>query len=220
MNKMNNAKLKYFFLLLSLGFSQTIFSQGNKFGYTLEYIPSLTRLTQGEEIEKFNYGYNAVFRISYNTKANINPTVGLGFLNTGGIQIQDFSRELFQGQVEIKNNHNYNYLYIPIGAKINFSKFYVLPEIGFGIIVSNRIKQIKKYPIVSDERIIEVTSLDLETFSPLTIPLILSIGKDFKLGNYSFSTGVKGYYGLNQIARNQQRNDHYFGFGLILAMNL
>ena len=211
---------KYLLLFLLLTFAQTIFSQENKFGLTIEYAPSVSRFTRGGDIEKFNFSQNAVLRVSYNTEGNINPTLGLGFLNTSGIQFHDFSRELFQGQIEMKSIHNYNYVYIPIGVKIDFSTFYLLPEIGFGVIVSNRIKQIKKYPIVNDERIVQVVSRDLEVFNTSTIPVMLSIGKDFKLGDYSFSTGVKGYYGLNQVTRDRQRNDHYFGVGLLLAINL
>lgn len=217
---MGNANMKYLFLLLSLVVSQTICSQENRFGLTVEYVPGLSKFTPGEEFEKHNYSHNAILRVSYNTKGSIKPTVGLGFLNTSGIEFEDFSREIFQGQIEIKNIHQYNYLYIPVGAKINFSKFYVLPEIGFGMIVSNRIKQIKKHPMVSDEEFIQVLSHDLEEFNTLTIPAILSIGRDFEWGNYSFSTGIKGYYGLNQISKYQQRNDHYVGVGLILAINL
>mgnify|MGYP001796942265 CR=1 FL=1 len=127
---------------------------------------------------------------------------------------------MFQGQIQIENIHNFNYLYIPIGAKINFFKFYLLPEIGVGINVSNRIKQLRTYPILSEEKHLQILPLDSEKFNALTIPVMLSIGTDFKLDDYSFSTGLKGSYGLNQVAKDPVRNDHYVGIGLILAMNL
>jgi hypothetical protein len=215
---MNYASLKY--LLLLLMFSQTVFSQESKFDFTLAYSPTTSRLTNGEENEKSKIGHNAIFRITYSAKGIIDPTVGLGFLNTGEEEFLDFSNEIFQGQIEIENIHNYNYLYLPIGAKINFSRFYLLPEIGLGVMVSNRTKQITKRPIVSDEKTVQLISLDSEAFNALTFPLLLSLGTDFKVGNYSLSTGVKGYYGLNQVVKTDRRNDHYFGIGLNLALNL
>ena len=215
---MSYTNLKYLFLLLSL--SQTAFSQESKFGFSLEYAPTLSQLTNEAEIGQFKIGHNATFRISYNANSKINPTVGLGLLNTSEIQFQDFSRQPFQGQIEVENIYNYNYLYIPIGAKIKCAKFYLLPEIGFGVIVSNNMKRITTRPMLNNERIVERISLNPEESNKLTIPLSLSIGRDFKLGNYSLSTGVKGYYGLNEITKTNLINGHYFGIGLTLTIHL
>lgn len=217
---MSYSNLKYLFLFLLSSLSQTAFLQENKLGFSLEYAQTLSRLTNGQEIEKFKTSHHATFRISYNAKGNINPSVGLGFLNTGGRQFKDFSKQIFQGQIEVENIYHYNYLYIPIGAKIKFYQFYVLPELGFGVMVPSNIKEITTRPNLNDERIIEIIPLHSEEFNAFTIPILLTIGTDFKLGNYSLSTGIKGYYGLNQVTKTELRNDHYFGIGLILAITL
>lgn len=53
-----------------------------------------------------------------------------------------------------------------------------------------------------------------------SIPVSLAVGTDFKLAGISFSTGIKGYYGLNQVVRDVPRDNHYYGIGLLVAVNL
>lgn len=217
---MNHASLKYLFTLLLLSLAQTTFSQENKLEITIEYVPNFSRFTYGGDINNFKLSHNATVRISHIAKGKVSPTVGLGFLNTGEIETVDFSNEIFQGQIERENIYTSDYLYIPVGAKISFSKIYLLPEIGIGINFSNRIRQISKYPMANNKRNKQIISPDSEALNALTIPVLLSIGTDVNIGNHSFSTGVKGYYGLNPISKSKLRNDHYFGLGLILAISL
>lgn len=108
---MSYVNLKHLLLFLLLSLSQTAFSQENKFGFTLEYVPSFSRLINVEGIKKFKNSHNATFRISYSAKEEIDLTVGLGFLNTGGIAFEGFSNQIFQGQIEVENIYNYNFTF-------------------------------------------------------------------------------------------------------------
>ncbi|MDF1699365.1 MAG: hypothetical protein P1U56_26165 [Saprospiraceae bacterium] len=216
---MSRQNCKYLFLLLFISLSQFAFSQDDRFGFFLEYAPNFSQ-TSEEESNKIKISHNYTVRLTYRATDRLHATMGFGLLNTGGTQFQDFANQTFQGQVEIKTIRTYNYLYIPIGVKINCSKFYVLPEIGLGAMLSNKNKKTSTRLWNNNEKIIEETSLDAEEFNAFTFPLLLSIGKDFELGNYLVSAGVKGYYGLNRIAKSEESNDHYFGAGFLLAIQL
>jgi hypothetical protein len=63
-------------------------------------------------------------------------------------------------------------------------------------------------------------TLNFGEFNKLSIPILLSVGTDVELFGKSFSAGLKGYYGLNQVVNDVPRKNHYFRLGLILAMNL
>lgn len=62
------------------------------------------------------------------------------------------------------------------------------------------------------------TAVKYEEVQPFPVSLV--IGKEFHLGNQSFSIGLKGYYGLNEIADDAPGKGHYYGFGALLAINL
>lgn len=202
-----------------IGVSQTLFSQENKkFGLTIEYSPNYSRLTNEVVNERFKLSHNALLRMSYNSVGKIKPTIGLGFLNTGELERSELGGQL--GIESIKFIHNYNYLYIPIGAKINLGQFFVLPEIGLGINISNKTKQITKFTNGQTEKETRDEQPNSGKFNNLTIPIALSVGTDFQMAGKSFSTGMKGYYGLNQVVKDVPRDNHYFGIGLLIAMNL
>jgi hypothetical protein len=217
--KMKTKKVKYLILFMVVGVFQSLFSQENKkFGLTIEYSPNYSRLTNEVVNERFKLSHNALLRMSYNADSKIKPTIGLGFLNTGELESSELGGQL--GIESIKFIHNYNYLYIPIGAKISFGQFYVIPEIGLGINISNKTKQITKFTNGETEKETRKEQPNSCEFNNLSIPISLSVGTDFKLAGKSFSTGIKGYYGLNQVVKDVPRDNHYFGIGLIIAINL
>jgi len=202
-----------------VGVFQSLFSQENKkFGLTLEYSPNYSRITNEVVNERFKLSHNALLRISYHANGKIKPTIGLGFLNTGELESSELGGQL--GIESIKFIHNYNYLYIPIGAKISLGQFYVLPEIGLGINVSKKTKQITEFTNGETEKETREETFNSGKFNNLTIPISISVGTDFQMADISFSTGIKGYYGLNQVVKDVPRDNHYFGIGLILAINL
>jgi hypothetical protein len=215
---MNIKKIKYLILYILLSSFQILFSQEKKFGITVEYSPNYSKLTDEVVNERFKLSHNALLRISYNTNGKIKPTIGLGFLNTGELEKSEIGGQL--GIESVKTIHNYNYLFVPIGVKINFGRLYLLPEMGFGINLSNKTKQITKYTNGEIKKETRDEQLIFGKFNKLSIPMSLSFGIDFMVGNISFSTGLKGYLSLNQVVRDVPRKNQYFGFGLILAVNL
>jgi len=216
---MNSNKMKYLVLLLFTGISHALISQErHKFSFTIEYSPNFSRITNDVVNEEFKLSHNAVVRIGYKTKGSIQPTLGLGFLNTGEIERSEIGGQL--GIESVQFIHSFNYLHIPIGAKINLGLVYFLPEISLGINLSNKTRQITEYSNGETEREVRDHQLNAGEFNKLSFPVSLSVGTDFRLGGKSFSTGIKGYYGLNEVVAEVPRDNHYFGAGLILAMNL
>lgn len=215
---MKKNTINYLILILLLSTTQTLLSQENKFNLTVEYSPNFSRLTNEVANEKFKLSHNALLRISYNTYGKIKPTIGLGFLNTGELESSQFDGQL--GIESIKYIQDYNYIIIPFGFKYNLGKLYVLPEIGIGINISNKTKEITEFTNGDTEKETRDAELNSGEFSKSSIPVSISIGTNLELFGKSFSTGLKGYYGLNQIVKDVPRSNHYFGIGLILATNL
>jgi hypothetical protein len=216
---MNTKEIKYLILFLFVSISQTLFSQeNNKFRLTVEYSPNYSMLTDEVVNERFKLSHNALFRISYNSKGKLKPTIGLGFLNTGELERSEIGGQL--GTESVKFIQNHNYLMIPIGFKYSIGRLFILPEIGFALNISNKTRQITEFSNGETERETRDMGLNSGEFNKLTIPFFLSIGTDLELFGKSFSTGLKGYYGLNHVVNDVPRNNHYFGFGIILAMNL
>ena len=111
-------------------------------------------------------------------------------------------------------------MYIPVGAKINVGKLYFLPELGVGVNLSNRTQIITQFSDGQTAKITRDEPLIAGEFNKISIPLSLSVGTNFTVGDTSFSSGLKGYYGLNQVVSDVPRDNHYFGIGFILASNL
>ncbi|MEE9437776.1 MAG: hypothetical protein V3V14_02170 [Saprospiraceae bacterium] len=196
---MNTKEIKYLILFILVITSQILFSQENKFSLTVEYSPNYSRLTNQVVNEKFKLSHNALLRISYNTNGKIKPTIGIGFLNTGESESIEIGGQL--GIESIKSIHNFNYLYIPIGAKINVGKLYLLPELGIGINISNKKKQITEFTNGETEKETNDEQLNFGEFNKISIPISLSVGTDFTIGNKSFSSGLKGSYGFRSSCK-------------------
>ena len=70
---------------------------------------------------------------------------------------------------------------------------------------------------------VEKKSQDEDLYSgklnSISIPVLLSLGYEFNLGNMSFLSGIMGYYGINKVVRDiPGNNSHYFGLGLLLGL--
>lgn len=204
--------------VLSIFSVQRLLAQENKFLLSIEYSPNCSKITDEVVNEKYKLSHNALIRIEYNTKGKIKPSLGLGYLNTGELEKSEIGGQ--QGIEEVKFIHNYNYLFIPIGVIIKFGKFYFLPEIGLGVNISNKTRQITKFTNGETEKETRDETLISGEFNKLSIPLSLSVARQISIGGKSFSTGCKGYYGINKVVRDVPRNNHYFGLGVLLAMNL
>ena len=145
--------------------------------------------------------------------------MGIGFLNTGSFARQEVTNNQL-GLRRVTFFQNYNYVFIPIGAKISIGSYYALPEIGLAFNVSNKTRQITEF---TDGQVVKETrdmQLNFGTHNPLTIPLNIAIGRNINVGKFSFSTGIKGYYSLNQVVKDVVRDNQYFGFGIFIGMEL
>ena len=215
---MKTLEIRTLILFLLVCTSHAIFSQGDaKFKLTLEYSPNYSKVTSGFERIGSKVSHNALLRINYIANGKVEPTVGIGFMNTGDLTTSEPGGQLGFESIRIVNS--YNYLYVPIGVKFNFGNLYLLPELGIGLNIFNRTKT--EATFINGETELRIADLQATSgeVNQWSVPISLSFGFDFVLGTRSFSTGVKGYYSLNQLVNEGLRN-HYHGIGLILATRL
>lgn len=215
---MKNSIMKSIVIYFIVSISQILYAQKNKFEVTIEFSPNYSGITDEVVNENLKLSYNALIRIAYNQKGAIKPTIGFGIFNAGTVINSEIGGQL--GIESIKFINNSNYIYIPIGAKIDLPRIYFQPEVGVGINISNRTKQETTFSNGEVENETKDSQLNFGEFNSTIIPISLVIGTDFEIGNTSMSTGVKGYYSLNSVVKDVPRNNHYFGLGLILAINL
>jgi len=215
---MKSRIIKNTVLILSIFLVQILSAQENKFSLSIEYSPNFSKLTDEIVTERYKISHNALIRMEYNTESNIKPTIGLGFMNTGELEKSEIVES--PGIDNIKFIHNYNYLIMPIGAKIYLSKIYLLPEICLGYNISNKYLKVTNYQSGKKEFVIDDETLYLGEFNKISIPVSMTIGKEFKITNKTFSFGMKGYYGINRVVRDVPRKNHYYGLGIVLGTKL
>ena len=90
---MNSNKIKYLLFLVSLIWGQVCYSQGKVFSINIEYSPNFSKVTDSFINDGHKLSHNALFRIEYNSLNNINPTIGIGVLNTG--VVENFDKDVF-----------------------------------------------------------------------------------------------------------------------------
>ncbi|MFN8339394.1 MAG: hypothetical protein U0T36_10295 [Saprospiraceae bacterium] len=213
-------KIKFYYLLLFLLAKafQPLFSQdAKKLILSIEYSPNLSQLTSGFITETPKISHHVVLRAGLMTHRNIIPSIGFGYFNTGFVE-SGFTN--ISGPIQsLKFVHNYNYLYIPIGAKIKFNDLYFLPELGLAFNLSNRVTQVVEFSNGITDRKTRNEVLNFGEFNKLSIPISLSVGKDFKFLNQAMSAGIKTYYDINKVVKGVTSNNHYYGIGLVLTAN-
>ena len=208
---------KYVLLTLFTSvFTLVLTGQNPKFTLSLEYSPNYSKITDNNVNEKVKFSHSIFLKSEFIFKGNIHPTFGIGFLNTGE---QESTKGI--GELEIEEvifKHNYNYLLIPFGVNLRINNIYINPELGIGYNISNKMMTITKY----SEGKVEKKSQDEDLYSgklnSISIPVLLSLGYEFNLGNMSFLSGIKGYYGINKVVRGISINPHYYGLGLLFGM--
>ena len=189
-----------------------------RFDLEVEYSPNYSKLTNEIVEERLKISHNALLRVTYLTGGRLQPSAGIGFFNTGEVE-----KDKIIGDSElesVKFIQNYNYIYVPVGIRVDLDNFYLRPELAMAIALVHRSKVIAKE--IDGERRVYKSEAELASgeFNKVAFPLSLAIGKDFKLAKLSLSSGLKGYYGLNQVVRNVRRDNHFFGFGLFVAGSL
>ncbi len=199
---------------------QPLWTQGNKTSLAFEYSPNFSKVTNASILlnQKYKLSHHALLRLEYDSGGKIVPTIGLGFFNTG----ESFKTEI-RGESDldkVKTIDSHNYVFIPLGAKISFGNFFVLPEIGLGIKISSTTKTINTFD--NGETSVESSDNTLLSgeYNKFSIPFSLSIGKEFIIGSLTCSAGFKGYYGINEVVKNVPRSNHYFGLGVLLGVKL
>lgn len=203
-----------FFVIVSV-FQSLHAQESKRFDLSLEYSPNFSIVTDEFIYENFKLSHNALLRIAYKGDLNFEPTIGIGFMNTGNLAETNHGGHL--GIESFKEIRNYNYMFIPVGAKINRGKFYFLPEIGLGVYLFNRKKQIITFTSGETKKETFVEIPIHGKFNRIFIPLSMTLGYRFSGVAKTFSTGMKSYYGLTRVVKGAPRSGHHFGIGLFLA---
>jgi hypothetical protein len=208
-------RIIFILIVLFISFNHNLCAQENAFILSLDYSLNFSAITDEIVSEDAKLSHNAFAKIEYSLSENLSLVSGLGFLNTGTVIESNLGGTLGIEKFTIVSN--YNYIIIPIGIKYYFGKFFLAPEIGFGILVHEMEKLTREYSDGSKEtekRKGEFYSGEINQFS---IPLILSIGRNFNIKNFDFYLGFKGFYSLTEVVKNVPRNNHYFGLGLLIG---
>ena len=203
-------------ILLLVILCQPILAQPNQFSFSVEYSPCLSKLTKEQIPVSYKLSHNALVRIQYNTEGKIKPLIGLGYFNTG----EAYNISTLRADIdEMKYVYTYDYIIATLGGKYNIKNFYVLTEAGLGVNTINGLI-----------RIIEYTNGEVEKrkdkaqepvwggFSKFIVPIFLSIGREFRIHKIDFSAGLKGYYVLNEAAKQTRRN--HYGVGILVSVNI
>lgn len=209
-----------FTLFLSLG------AQERKISFTAEYSPNFSNITDQivpSEISKLSH--NVVLRLGYSINSKVSATIGIAYFNVGNAEremeaIWPSSFGNPDSIFKIKSKSNFNYLIIPIGVKYKMGQWHIIPELGLGLYLSNNRIQTSTFPSGETEVTKKEIGLNSGEFSNLTVPISFTLLRGFSIGNKSFSTGLKAYYGLNQIVKDVPRKTQYYGLGLVFAINI
>lgn len=202
-----------FIFLLNISLS----AQERKFSVVIEYSANLSKVTNSQGRNKDKLSHMGFLKLEYETNKIIKPLIGIGFLNTGEIEEDrpiNFDIVYYCGVL------NYNYLVIPVGASISVRSFFINPEIGVGYNLSDQVTQRITYVTGEVEVGKREIGGDQRPINKFSVPVFLTIGKDFKIGNKLLSTGLKGYFGLNQIMDDNNRNHHYYGVGISVGLKI
>lgn len=202
---------RFLFTLILILNVLLVFSQEKKWKMAIEYSPNYSNLKDDLIKGQYKLSQYVAFRLSNNSSLKITPTVALAFINTGEHREQD--RGGLFGVEFVNTNYNYNYLFVPLGSQIYLGAWYLLPEAGVALNLTNKIRQTVE--LTNGDIFREKIKEELPTgkFNKLSFPVSFSLGSDFKLAKHKFSAGVKAYFGLNRIAVGVPRSAHYYGFG-------
>jgi hypothetical protein len=193
-------------------------SQEHKFQLGLEYSPHFSRLTNEVVEESLKFSHHLFLKVEYPVNPNLTITSGLGYLNTGERELGNLT-----GTEELKAVrivHHHNYIAIPVGIKYFAGKYFIQPEIAAAININNR----RKIVIVENDGDRRVERMDEVYYTgkinSLSVPVFLTLGKEFHMNKMRVMTGIKGYYSLNEVISGAPRNGHYYGFGLVLGIRM
>ena len=155
-------------------------------------------------------------RVEYKLRTDLQPTLGLGYLNTGDKIEMKIGGQLGIEEVELRDN----YIIIPVGIRATIGVIYIHPEFAPGINVSKKRIVERRFVDGTDEKKKEDIEIVDGDFNDITLPFILSVGTEVELENLSFLLGLKAYYSVNKVVTDVPRNNHYYGLGLHLGVKI
>ncbi len=208
---------KYLLSILFVFYSlYLLYSQTSKFHLIIEYNPNFSIITDAYAHEKFKFSHNVFLKSEYFFKEKFSGTLGIGFLNTGEKEVSDLGGQM--GLQEISFIHDYNYITVSPGIKFYFKSFFINPEIGLGIHILSQTTQTIVYTNGKEEIKKADEKLISGTFNKITLPLLVSIGKEFPIHNIKLLLGIKSYFSINELVRGVPRNNHYYGIGVLAGI--
>ncbi len=206
-------------IFISLFLSLQLPAQSNRFSLMLEYTPHFSKMSNELIDENYKLSHLGFVKVVYTTQGVLNPSIGLGWMNTGEKIVSDLDGQF--GIEQLQFNHNYNYIIIPIGLKMNFDEFFFIhPEFGLGYNLSNRLKQITTFSNGDKEIERNEFNVIFAEFNKIALPIFLTIGTHLDLGKTSLLIGMKGYYNMNQVLKDVPRKNHSYGFGISLGLQI
>ncbi len=206
--------LKYCILFSCLlGSVNVIIAQNQRFELSLEYSPNYSILTNAFVPEKYKLSHNVFLKTTYLYKDKLHLIFGFGYLNTGEKEVSEIGGQM--GIEKISLIHNYNYLVLSTGLKFKMNSLFIIPEIGFGVHLSHITSAIINYSNGIEDIKKEEEKLPEGSFSKLTLPLFLSIGKEIKFRSFSVLVGIKSYISINEVVSGVPRTNHFYGIGLL-----
>ena len=115
----------------------------------------------------------------------------------------------------------HSFFVIPVGLKYRIGTFTVNPEIGLGINIARPAKQINYLTdgsvITTHHNIVQ----DVWGYKKLSVPLMLTIGKEIPLGPVKLLLGAKGYYSITKLKHDNTAAfppTRYYGFGIMTGL--
>lgn len=192
--------------------------QQGRFSATAEYSMNWSKISNELADAQYKISHNGFLKANYDLSSHIALSAGIGILNTG----EQYNEEVV-GSPELERIlyiDNYNYLVFPVGSIFRLGSFYVHPEIGFGLNLSNRTKVRTTYEDGTTDTELFDSALIFGDYNKFTAPVLLTIGHEFPVSSFTLVAGFRGYYSITQVYRDVSRNGHYFGFGLYMGFRI
>jgi len=199
-----------------------LYAQSKSLDFSLEYAPNYSKLTNVRGFEnqgKFYFSNQLFIKAEYELTRHFSITAGLGYVNTR--EKETLLLNGFEGIDYIDQYVNHNYILAPIGLKYNIGSFYLNPEIGFGVNIFHIGPPTKQISVLTNGQKIVQRYNDNFTpnnFNKLTMPVFLTLGKEFELKKVSLLFGLRGYYSLESVVDRPFWGQHYIGFGLMTGI--
>jgi len=193
-----------------------IYCQDKNLEYSFEFSPLWSAVSGSNSGLSTTGTGMSVARVELRTEKLIEPTGGLALIATGSSTKSELGGTL--GIEKVTFSDTYYYLAILAGGKFSFDRYFMLLESGLGYNYSNKTRTKTEFTNGEKETMRDNATLNSGEFNKLTIPLVLSVARKFKVRKNEVYLGLKAYYGINQVVTNVPRNNHYYGLGFTVGI--